>query len=93
MRPWGKNFFIFAPFDRKIKNGALHKARDMTRVGGASSPGQVVRMCFPEDKMDRRKTGTRVGFRAGTDTLMVRLGRELGACFAVSVAEGDIWTT
>jgi hypothetical protein len=44
-------------------------------------------MCFPEDKMDRRKTGTRVGFRAGTDTLMVRLGRELGARFAVRVLQ------
>jgi hypothetical protein len=87
VRPWGKNFFILAPFDRKIKNAALHMARDMTPVGGASSPGQVVRMCFPEDKMDRRKTGTRVGFRAGTDTLMVRLGRELGARFAVRVLQ------
>jgi hypothetical protein len=26
--PWGKNFFILAPFDRKIKNAALHMARD-----------------------------------------------------------------
>src|SRR5688572_12875390 len=63
-------------------------ARDMAQWGGASSPGQVVRMCFLEDKMDRRITGTTVGFRAGTDTWTVRLGRELGACFAVSVAEG-----
>ena len=33
MCPWGKNFFILAPFDRKIKNAALHMARDMTPVG------------------------------------------------------------
>ena len=41
--------------------------------------------------MDRRKTETRVGFRSETDTLMVRLGREHGACFAVSLAEGDVY--